>query len=138
MGLLTSPRNGNGFVDQQVLEPLLAGLRARYPRFGGVMGWEYFNAEPGGEAAPWQWAERMAGALAVGYGGVSSAAEPALSASRLEERPGTDPGVPHDALFSAENVEQLVALGFGRMQAVAALNATGGNVETAAGLLFED
>lgn len=40
--------------------------------------------------------------------------------------------------FPAESVKTLQDLGFGQQQAVAALNMTNGNVEQAAGLLFDD
>lgn len=37
----------------------LAALRGSHGRFGGVMGWEYFNSLPGGEERPWEWAREM-------------------------------------------------------------------------------
>ncbi|MFI9027799.1 glycosyl hydrolase family 18 protein [Streptomyces sp. NPDC053560] len=62
-GALTSPGNGNGYVDVPALTRTVADLRAKYSGFGGVAGWEYFNSEPGATAAPWQWAAEVAGAL---------------------------------------------------------------------------
>jgi len=41
------------------------------------------------------------------------------------------------ASFPPESIDQLVALGFSREEAVNALAACGGNVEYAAGLLFQ-
>ncbi|KAH8889053.1 glycoside hydrolase, partial [Thozetella sp. PMI_491] len=32
-------------------------LTAKYPNFGGVDGWDYIDALPGGYVAPWKWAE---------------------------------------------------------------------------------
>ncbi|RAL01989.1 alkaline phosphatase [Aspergillus ibericus CBS 121593] len=59
-GLLTNPANGaQGYVPQEQIGPVLALLVDRFPGFGGVMGWEYFNAKPGGREAPWQWAAEM-------------------------------------------------------------------------------
>lgn len=59
MGLVTNPDNGAGFVPFTPLSGVLAQLRTMYPNFGGVMGWEYFNALPGGHPRPWEWAETM-------------------------------------------------------------------------------
>lgn len=59
VGVLTSPLNGHGYVDLQVLIHTLMGLKGRYPRFAGVVGWEYFNSLPGGAERPWEWADAM-------------------------------------------------------------------------------
>ena len=56
VGVLTSPGNGNGFVDTEDLKRTVAALSQFYVGFGGVMGWEYFNSQPGGEGRPWVWA----------------------------------------------------------------------------------
>ncbi|KAJ6022070.1 hypothetical protein N7540_007574 [Penicillium herquei] len=59
-GLLTNPGNGSqGYVSGERLSPVLANLVEQFPNFGGVMGWEYFNALPGGREKPWQWAAEM-------------------------------------------------------------------------------
>ncbi len=42
---------------------VLRDLRRRYPRFAGVMGWEYFNSLPGGREQPWKWAQWMTAVL---------------------------------------------------------------------------
>jgi chitinase len=55
-GTVTSPANGSGYVDMPTLQSTLRSLVGEYPSFAGVDGWEYFNSEPGGTAAPWQWA----------------------------------------------------------------------------------
>ncbi|KAI1641027.1 glycoside hydrolase superfamily [Biscogniauxia mediterranea] len=64
LGLLTSPANGNGFVDLDAQAPVLEELARESPGFGGVAAWEYFNSLPGGEAAPWEWAAWMADHMA--------------------------------------------------------------------------
>lgn len=46
------------------------------------------------------------------------------------------PSQPQQPSFSKEAIDQLVALGFSRPEAVQALQATDGNIEMAAGLLF--
>jgi ankyrin repeat protein/chitinase len=56
VGLVTNPANGIGWVSQGVLETTLTELKKKYPDFGGVMGWEYFNSLPGDEERPWEWA----------------------------------------------------------------------------------
>ncbi|KAL2197445.1 glycoside hydrolase family 18 protein [Corynascus similis CBS 632.67] len=63
VGLLTSPDNGPGWVPWNLLATVLPLLAGRHPRFGGVMGWEYFNSLPGGEERPWEWAQTMTALL---------------------------------------------------------------------------
>lgn len=59
-GLLTNQGNGSqGYVSREKISPVLAMLVQQFPTFGGVMGWEYFNALPGARAKPWQWASEM-------------------------------------------------------------------------------
>ncbi|KAL7625331.1 hypothetical protein AAE478_004547 [Parahypoxylon ruwenzoriense] len=65
VGLVTTPDNGPGFVPFEVLAPTLAILQRQFPKFGGVMGWEYFNGRPGGKERPWEWAQRMTQLLKV-------------------------------------------------------------------------
>jgi hypothetical protein len=68
-GTLTNPANcGSGYVDPSVLNSTLATLTAKYPSFGGVSGWEYFNSLPGGTSAPWQWAASVSAAMGGGTG----------------------------------------------------------------------
>ncbi|KAK1539003.1 chitinase [Colletotrichum costaricense] len=59
MGLVTNPENGGGWVPWEMLGAVLLTLRNRYARFGGVMGWEYFNSLPSGRDKPWEWAKWM-------------------------------------------------------------------------------
>ncbi|PGH32276.1 alkaline phosphatase D [[Emmonsia] crescens] len=56
-GVLTNPGNGSkGYVPMEEMSAVLGTLMIKYPTFGGVMGWEYFNALPGDVQRPWQWA----------------------------------------------------------------------------------
>jgi chitinase len=61
LGVISNPEGGAGWVPDDLLEGTIRALRARYPSFGGVMSWEYFNsitvAEPYGW--PWCWANLM-------------------------------------------------------------------------------
>lgn len=56
IGMVTNPSNGSGWVPFETLQEVLITLKQRYPGFGGVMGWEYFNSLPGDRARPWEWA----------------------------------------------------------------------------------
>ncbi len=72
------------------------------------------------------------------------AATPASSSSPVQQaRPSQEVNAPQPssqppASFTPEDVDQLVALGFSRAEAINALQACGGNVEFAAGLLFQN
>lgn len=62
IGLVTNPDNGAGWVKDKDIRKCLGELLARYPRIGGVMGWEYWNAVTSADAevgSPWKWAEMM-------------------------------------------------------------------------------
>jgi hypothetical protein len=63
VGLVTNPENGSGYVPWSALSNVLPLLAGRHPRFGGVMGWEYFNSLPGGRERPWEWAQAMTALL---------------------------------------------------------------------------
>ncbi|KAL1880212.1 hypothetical protein VTK73DRAFT_6040 [Phialemonium thermophilum] len=63
VGLVTNPDNGSGWVPWDVLGTVIPLLVGRHPRFGGVMGWEYFNSLPGGKERPWEWAQWMTNLL---------------------------------------------------------------------------
>lgn len=138
VGLVTNPRNGAGYVEESSIWEVLRVLRAKYVDFGGVMGWEYFNSLPGDESQPWEWAAGMARA-------VRTVLPPPrmLQEGRGVERPGVASAVSQQLPavlnpFPAKDMQTLQDLGFSSQQAVAALNMTGGNVEYAAGLLFQD
>lgn len=67
VGLVTNPANGSGFIPLNVLArvvPLMVGQQRG--RFGGIMGWEYFNSLPGGRERPWEWALFMTRIMAGG------------------------------------------------------------------------
>lgn len=138
LGVLTNPSNGgSGYVEVPQLASVLRTLRSRHADFGGVMGWEYFNALPGGIERPWDWAAEVS---RVVRSSESSALESAAGLLPLTLPSGASaaqlPAPSHP--FPAESVRKLLDLGFSQQQAIAALNSTSGNVEYAAGLLFQD
>jgi cyclin-dependent kinase len=180
LGVITNPENGSGHVDLSRLARCIGKLMQKYgSNFGGVMGWEYFNA--GGNGKPEEWVKsiaRMLGrTISVNPDGVASAATTSAGA-----RPGADAPVPtpsdtadiqaamQDATLLGEQAEsaprrsqssapaasesteapstsvppndakvrRLVEMGFERAEAIAALEAMGGDVDAAAGILFGD
>jgi len=62
-GQVTTARNGGGFVPFEQLNKTISYLLTKFPRFGGIMGWEYFNSHPGGLEEPWVWAQQMTAIL---------------------------------------------------------------------------
>lgn len=62
-GVLTNAANCSGYVPLDTVKQTVGKLVAKYPDFGGVDGWEYFNSDPGGTAEPWRWAAEMRTAM---------------------------------------------------------------------------
>lgn len=136
VGLLTNPSNGgSGYVAHPQLESSLQTMRARHPTLGGVMGWEYFNALPGGAERPWEWAAHISRMLTSP---LAPSTELPSQVIHPYGRLATAPPPPPPHPYPSESVRMLQDLGFTHQQAVAALNATDGNVEYAAGFLFQD
>jgi hypothetical protein len=52
-GTVTNPASCGGYIDPATLRQTISALSAKYPGFGGVAGWEYFNSL--GEAGPQSW-----------------------------------------------------------------------------------
>jgi hypothetical protein len=65
MGVVTNPGNGDGHVESDALAEVVRGLREKYgDRFGGIMGWEYFNAGMHRPVeGPWEWVRKLGEAL---------------------------------------------------------------------------
>lgn len=155
LGVVTNPNNGAGHVPVSRLRNVCALLREKYRSvgkgFGGVMGWEYFNSgdsdddlvhistlDLNNETAPAGWVASLGRILRV--------EEPPPTATRQQPLLGITPEQvrqivsslpPARAPWPEVEIQKLVVLGFGHAEAVAALNATEGNVELAAGFLFE-
>lgn len=62
-GQPTSPEDGSSFIPFATLNATIISLRNKYGEIGGIMGWEYFNSEPGGLSEPWEWAQQMTAIL---------------------------------------------------------------------------
>lgn len=83
--------------------------------------------------------------LGAGSGNAKAPTAPAAAAAANGPSPSAIPAAasagrpapPAAQGHSKESIDQLVSLGFSQQQAVAALDACGGNVEYAAGLLFQ-
>lgn len=103
------------------------------------MGWEYFNSLPGDLARPWEWAANMARTIRTPLPLPVQAAPPPIPIRPYGMgAPAQQPLARPAHNFPAEDIQTLKDLGFNEQQAVAALNSTAGNVEYAAGLLFQD
>jgi Glycosyl hydrolases family 18 len=62
-GMIGNPLDGNGYVDITTVAQTVKKLVAKYPKFGGVDSWEYFNTLPGGLTDPVKWAAIMTKAM---------------------------------------------------------------------------
>ena len=62
-GMLTTSADGGGFTPIATAKTTVQQLTAKYSNFGGVAGWEYFNALPDGPANPISWAITFARAM---------------------------------------------------------------------------
>lgn len=100
IGMVTNPGNGSGWVPFEILQEVLITLKTRYPGFGGVMGWEYFNSLPGDRDRPWEWAAFMTRNVRNGLPAITQAAP---TASAVPKKPNQflvvdeDPKAPQDA-----------------------------------------
>ncbi|KAJ0114959.1 glycoside hydrolase family 18 protein [Diaporthe amygdali] len=91
VGLVTNPENGGGFIPFDILASVIPLMVGQHARFGGVMGWEYFNSLPGGRDRPWEWAQWMTRVL---RGDRTMAPEVVMPVGKVDAPPvgGTTPG----------------------------------------------
>jgi hypothetical protein len=154
MGVVTNPGNGAGHIPIGKLRDNCARLREKYKNigagFGGVMGWEYFNSgdheddlvhvsslELNNETVQAGWVAALGRILRVVDPPRPETTKPLLGITPDQIRQMVTNLPPPKASWPGETISQLVTLGFSDQEAVAALNATDGNVELAAGFLFE-
>jgi hypothetical protein len=64
-GMIANPADGSGFVAIDTVRKTVEQLVAKYPTFGGVFAWEYFNALPGGPTKPAKWSAVMGKAMGL-------------------------------------------------------------------------
>ena len=62
-GMVGNPANCSGYVPVSAAAKTVSELVAKYPNFGGVADWEYFNTLPGGLTDPVKWGTIMAHAM---------------------------------------------------------------------------
>ena len=154
MGVVTNPGNGAGHVPISRLRDVTAQLREKYKNladgFGGVMGWEYFNCgdheedlvhisslDLNNETVQAGWVAALGRVLRVEEPPHPETNRPLLGITPDQIRQMVTKLPEARAPWPEETVEKLVVIGFSHQEAIAALNATDGNVELAAGFLFE-
>lgn len=60
MGFLNSANDGGDYEGLNHIEDIIANLRSQYSNFGGVDGWEYFDAgSSDGLSQPWMWTKQV-------------------------------------------------------------------------------
>lgn len=154
LGVVTNPGNGAGHVNVKTLRDVCARLREKYKSvgkgFGGVMGWEYFNSGDceddlvhvselslNNETVQAGWVGALGRVLRVQDPPRPQTSRPPLDVTADQIRAMVSNLPAARAPWPEEEVQKLVVLGFAHNEAIAALNATDGNVEMAAGFLFE-
>ncbi|KAF2742786.1 glycoside hydrolase family 18 protein [Sporormia fimetaria CBS 119925] len=155
LGVVTNPGNGAGHVNIESLQRVCSELREKYQivgkGFGGVMGWEYFNCgecdddlvhvtglELDNDTVQAGWVKALGMVLRTQEPEHLHRKKPDLGGITAEEIRQMVGGLPGPSVpWSDEKINGLVTIGFSRQEAVAALNATDGNVDLAAGFLFD-
>jgi hypothetical protein len=118
MGILDSPNDGSGYVSTSTVQSTVSSLKSKYPTFGGVDGWEYFDAGVGdGDAQPYQWVQAIGSSV---FGTASKRSTKTRAAASYPPHP-----------FSEEAVSSLKAAGATHYEAVRALNLTSGDATAA-------
>ncbi|KAH7119676.1 glycoside hydrolase superfamily [Dendryphion nanum] len=154
LGVVTNPGNGAGHVSISKLRDVCALLREKYKNvrggFGGVMGWEYFNSgdceddivhvtslDLNNETVQAGWVAALGHVLRSEEPPHPRTSRPALNVTADQIRQMVRVLPEPEVNWPEDSVNNLVVIGFSRQEAIAALNATDGNVDLAAGFLFD-
>lgn len=122
MGVLDSANDGSGFVKLSAVKNTIANLKSNFANFGGVDGWEYFDAGSNdGLKNPWQWTKQVGNALF----GVAAKRE-----VQKRERVESVPELPG-------SVAALMAKGHGQIAAARAVRLARGDEGKAEAILAE-
>ena len=120
VGVLDNPNDGGGFVSLSNLKGIIANLKAQYSTFGGVDGWEYFDAGGAdGLSQPWMWTKQIGKAL---FGS---------STGKANSRRRTDRHTPS----LPSGVATLMSEGHGQIAAARAMRLAKGDEEVARDIL---
>lgn len=121
LGVPDSQNDGSGWVSLQTLSGVISTLRKDYSDFGGVFGWEYFDAGSNDNLSdPWDWVKTIGSDLT---GALSK------SASALVCKP-PKPVTPFEPQMT-----ELTAKGVSFGDALVSLNKTGGDLGRAKAML---
>ena len=134
MGVLDSSNDGSGFVDLSSLQSTIQQLRAQYSTFGGVDGWEYFNAgSSDGLGQPWQWDQAIGNSLFGAASNIAILAARDVKPVSIEDLPLPPTPFSHESIVSIQ-----ADTGAGWFGAVRALNLTSGDPVKAKALLLRN
>lgn len=123
MGVLDSDTDGSGFVGLVEIKETIENLKDDFPHFGGVDGWEYFDAgSSDGLSRPWMWVKQVGNAL---FGDSSK-----RDLSRRTRHPHHTPKLP-------DGVVRLMAEGHSQIEAARALRLAKGDSEAAKRILVQ-
>jgi len=126
LGVVDSGSDGGGFVSLNTLKSVIASLRKKYSNFGGVDGWEYFDAgsNDGFTGSPWQWVKQIGNAL---YDSLSYLKVDITEEDREVEK--------YARTNFDEQLDVLIGEGIPYINALISLNKTTGNIDAARELL---
>lgn len=122
LGVVDSENDGTGFVSLSHINEIIANLKTQYSSFGGVDGWEYFDAgSSDGLSKPWMWAKEIGKTL---FGSTSNNALGRRSSHKHT------PALPN-------LVAKLMAQGHGQIDAARAVRLAKGDEDWARSILTQ-
>ncbi|KAH8917734.1 glycoside hydrolase family 18 protein [Atractiella rhizophila] len=136
LGVLVNPNDGNGWYPLAVYQSTVTQLVTQYSNFGGVFGWEYWDAGArDGLQYPWQWVK----AIGQSLGRATARMIRSLLSMVVRDVPVTPfANLPYPAApFPNSSFSELTSKGATHYEALRALNLTEGNVPAAEEILKE-